>query len=148
MSFASEIERYRQAGSDFAVAARGSSARQSRGADGSWGATMIAHHMADADMHFAIRIREVLVHENPTLAVFDEEKYAEQLNYADRPIEPALLLVKSIRDETADLLLTLPEEAWSRIGTRADGLSLTLSQIVKKATDHAEEHIAQIKSAL
>lgn len=148
MSFTSEIERYRQAGLDLAVAARGSSARQTRGADGSWGATMIAHHMADADMHFAIRIREVLVHENPTLSVFDEETYAEALYYNERPIEPALLLIKSIREETADLLRRLPEEAWSRIGTRTDGLTLTLSQLVTRATNHAEDHIAQIKSAL
>lgn len=148
MSFSSEIERYRQAGSDLAVAARGSSVRQTIGTDGSWGAIMIAHHMADADMHFAIRIREVLVHENPTLSVFDEETYAQTLDYNERPIEPALLLIKSIREETADLLLRLPEEAWSRIGTRADGLTLTLSQMVTRATNHAQDHIAQIKNAL
>ena len=148
MSSSTEIDRYRQAGLDLAVAARSSSARQTRGADGSWGSTMIAHHMADADMHFAIRIREVLVHENPTLSVFDEETYAEMLDYDVRPIEPALLLIKSIREETADLLLRLPDEAWSRIGTRADGLTLTLSQLMTRATNHAEDHIAQIKNAL
>lgn len=148
MSFTSEIERYRQAGSEFVVAARSSSARQAPGADGSWSAPMIAHHLADADLHFAIRIREILVHQNPTLTVFDEEEYAERLDYADRPIEPALLLIKSVRDETADLLLTLPEDAWSRSGTRADGVSLTLSEIVKRATHHAEEHIRQVKNEL
>lgn len=109
---------------------------------------MIAHHMADADMHFAIRIREILVHQNPTLIVFAEEIYAEKLAYDERPIEPALLLIKSIREETADLLKGLSEDEWSRRGTRADGVSFTLSEIVKKATDHAEEHIEQIKNAL
>ena len=148
MSSSGEIDRYRQAGSDFIVAARSGTARQAPGADGSWSATMIAHHMADADLHFAIRVREILVHENPALTVFDEEKYAEQLAYGQRPIEPALLTIKSIRDETADLLLAIPEEAWSRSGTRADGLKLTIRAIIQKATDHAEEHISQIKSGL
>lgn len=148
MSSATEVERYRQAGSDFAVAARGGAARQAKGADGSWSATMIAHHMADADMHFAIRIREILVHDNPALAVFDEERYAEKLDYSGRPIEPALLLIKSIREETADLLAGMTPDAWSRRGTRADGVSFTVSEIVNKAIDHAEEHIAQVKSAL
>jgi hypothetical protein len=148
MSSSTEIERYRQAGSDFIVAARSGTARQAPGADGSWSATMIAHHMADADMHFAIRVREILVHENPALTLFDEEKYAEHLAYDKRPIEPALLTIKSIRDETADLLLALPKDAWSRSGTRSDGLKLTIHEIIQKATHHAEEHIAQIKNAL
>ena len=108
---------------------------------------MIAHHMADADMHFAIRIREILVHENPALTLFDEEEYAERLAYDKRPIEPALLTIKSIRDETADLLIAFPEDAWSRSGTRSDGLKLTIREIVQKAISHAEEHIAQIKNA-
>lgn len=148
MGFTDEIERYRQAGSAFAIAARGSTARQNQGSDGSWSATMIAHHMADADLHFAIRIREVLVHENPNLAVFDEELYAKTLAYDERPIEPALLVIKSVREETADLLLKFGEEAWSRIGTRADGTTFTLSQIVEKANDHAFEHMEQLKNAL
>jgi hypothetical protein len=148
MNADTEIERYRQAGTEFVLAARGSSDRQSQGNQGAWSATMIAHHMADADMHFAIRIREVLVHQNPSLVVFDEERYAEKLDYARRPIEPALLLIKSIREETADLLNGLPDDAWLRSGTRADGVSFTLRDIVKKATDHAQEHIEQIKNVL
>jgi hypothetical protein len=148
MSTATEIERYRQAGTEFVLAARGSSDRHAEHIEGAWSATMIAHHMADADMHFAIRIREVLAHQNPALPFFDEERYAEKLDYARRPIEPALLLIKSIREETADLLHGLSEDAWLRQGTRADGVSFTLRDIVKKATDHAAEHIEQIKSAL
>lgn len=148
MSFTEEIDRYRQAGSAFVVAVRGSSASDVEDGEDDWSATMIAHHMADADMHFAIRIREILVHENPALTVFDEEKYADQLAYAERPIEPALLTIKSIREETADLLLTLPAESWSRTGTRADGVTFTLRDIVQKATSHAEEHIDQVKYGL
>jgi hypothetical protein len=147
MSFSTEIERYRQVGTEFVLAARGSSNRHDEGRAGNWNTAMIAHHLADADMHFAIRIREVLVHQNPALIVFDEERYAERLDYARRPIEPALLLIKSIHEETADLLLELPETAWSRTGTRADGAVFTLGDLVKKTTDHAQEHIEQIRSA-
>ena len=148
MSFSTDIEHYRQAGLDFVVAARGRRESQNQPAEGGWSATMIAHHMADADMHFAIRIREVLVHDKPILSVFDEELYAEKLEYQRRPIEPALLLIKSIREETSDLLIGVPDDAWARTGIRTDGTSFTLSQLVKKSTDHAQEHIEQLRNAL
>ncbi|HUW78471.1 MAG TPA: hypothetical protein VMV52_06965 [Candidatus Nanopelagicaceae bacterium] len=151
MNMATEIERYRQAGSEFVLAARSGVEKAETGGNGSWGATEIAHHLADADLHFAIRIREILVHDNPALVFFAEEGYGSKLNYADRPIEPALLLIKMIHEETADLLTTLPEQAWSRGGARADGLNLTLADVVRKSIDHTKEHIDQVanlKSAL
>jgi len=141
------VERYRAAGSAFVVAARTApEAVGSRKSD-EWNATMIAHHLADADMHFAIRIREVLINENPTLPFFDEEKYAERLNYADRPIESALLIIKAVREETANLLSTVSAESWSRRGTRSDGFEYTLADLVRVSTEHVEEHIAQVTNA-
>jgi len=146
MSFESDIERYRQSGSEFAIAVRNHAARQDVGDDGSWNTTMVIHHMADVDLHFALRIREILVHENPALVVFDEQKYAERLNYADRPIEAALLLIKSVREDTAEVLLKFGESAWTRSGTRADGTKIAVSDIVLKTIDHTQEHIDQIMS--
>lgn len=138
------IDRYRAAGSAFVVAARTASRGEGPKKSDEWDATMIAHHLADAEMHFAIRIREVLANENPVLPVFDEEKYAEHLNYADRPIEPALLVIKAIREETANLLATVSADSWGRRGTRVDGFEYTLADLVRISTEHIEEHISQV----
>ncbi len=138
------IDRYRAAGSAFVVAARTTSPGASPQKSDEWDVTMIAHHLADAEMHFAIRIREVLTNENPVLPAFDEEKYAERLNYAGRPIEPALLIIKAIREETANLLATVSADSWSRRGTRSDGFEYTLADLVRISTEHVEEHIIQV----
>jgi hypothetical protein len=93
-----------------------------------------------------MRLRHVIAEDNPPLANFNGDAWAEKLDYARRKISQPLETCRRLRTENFELLKGLPEETFSRIGTHSKDGVLTLRQLVEGGAMHLEEHVREIQA--
>ena len=114
-----------------------------RSAPSEWSAREIVHHLADAEMTGAIRLRRLLAEERPEIVAYNEEECARRLHY-DRPIEASLEAFGAARRSTTALLERLADEDWRREGTHSETGRYTIETWLEVYAGHAHDHAAQI----
>jgi hypothetical protein len=112
---------------------------------GKWSAAEIAHHLADSEMMSAIRLRRLLVEDNPAIQGYPEAVYAERLVYNVRDIAPALEAFRAARATTVQLLERMTEEDWQRKGTHSESGAYGTQIWLKSYAAHAHDHAGQIR---
>lgn len=116
-------------------------------AAGGWTPRQVLHHLADAEMTSAIRLRRLLAEDAPVIAGYDEEAFARVLRYDARPVEAALRALEAARATTAELLGLLTEEEWARAGTHTESGPYGVEDWLRCYAAHARDHAAQIRAA-
>ena len=112
---------------------------------GKWSAKEIVHHLADSETTSAIRLRRLLVEDNPVIQGYDEADYAIKLRYNERDMAPALEAFRSARSTTTQLLALMSEQDWQRAGTHSESGAYTPEHWLKIYAAHAHNHASQIK---
>jgi hypothetical protein len=143
------LERFRRGAELLSVATTGASNQELdfAPAPGKWTPRQIACHLADAEYVGAMRLRQVIAEDNPSLVGFDEQKWTANLNYASRKISAILEAFRRVRLDNFELLKSLPPEAFERYGTHSEDGRLTLQELLKGYAEHAENHVKQIMAA-
>lgn len=119
-----------------------------RPAPGEWSAHEVVVHCADSESNAHMRLRYVLAEKDPLIVGYDQEEWARALEYARRPLAPALATVVAVRANTVPLLRTLPESAWSRSGRHSEMGAYTVEGWLGLYADHLEVHARQIEANL
>lgn len=114
---------------------------------GQWTARQVAHHLADSEATSYIRLRRLIAEDDPIIVGYDEEEFARRLHY-DRPIEPSLDLLRTVRAASAQLLDALTEEEWARAGTHSESGAYSVETWLEVYAAHAHEHADQITRAI
>ena len=141
------LERFRRAPEVLAVVLTGVFGEEEdfAPAPGKWSIRQIIAHLADAEMVMAHRFRQVIAEKNPTIVAFDQDAWAQNLDYARRKPKQSLETFRRVRAENYELLKELPESAYARAGNHTERGPLTLLQIVEGAAQHAESHARQMQ---
>src|SRR6266508_2958317 len=105
----------------------------------------IVQHLADSEMTSAIRLRILLVEDNPVIHGYDQDQYATRLRYNERDIAPALEAFRAARATTAQLLERMTEEDWRREGTHTESGRYTAEDWLRIYATHAHGHADQIR---
>jgi hypothetical protein len=119
-----------------------------RPADGGWTPREVVHHVADSEMTSAIRLRRLIVEQDPLIVGYDGDEFARRLHYADRPIAPALAAVEAARATTAQILHGLTDAEWSRKGTHSESGPYGVEAWLEIYAVHCDDHAVQIREAL
>jgi DinB superfamily len=114
-------------------------------APGKWSIRQIVAHLADAEVVMAHRFRQVIAEKNPTIVAFDQDAWAQNLDYSRRKPKQSLETFRRVRAENYELLKELPESAYARGGNHTERGPVTLLQIVEGAAQHAESHARQLQ---
>lgn len=117
-----------------------------REAPGEWSPREIIHHLADSEMTSAMRIRRLIVEDNPLIQGYDQEAFAAQLWY-DRPIENSLEAFRLARATSAELLTRMSDSDWQRAGTHSESGPYSAEDWLRIYAEHAHEHADQIRRA-
>ncbi len=112
---------------------------------GKWSACEIIQHLADSEMRAAIRLRQLLTEDRPTIQGYDQDAYAERLNYNGRDIAPALDAFRGARASTVQLLAQMTDADWAREGTHPEHPRYTADNWLEIYAAHAHNHAAQIR---
>ncbi len=110
-----------------------------------WTAREIVHHLADSEMTSAIRLRKLLVEDQPQIQGYDQEAFARRLLYACRPIAPALAAFKAARETTAQLLEFMTDADWQRTGHHSESGTYSAETWLRIYAAHAHNHAEQIR---
>lgn len=136
------------AGYDEVISALNDFPAQSLGAHpipGKWSAREIVHHLGDSETTSAIRIRKLLVEDNPLIQGYDQDQFATKLRYNERDMTPALEAFRSARATTVPLLRLMSEDDWQRAGTHTESGRYTAEDWLRIYAAHARDHAAQIR---
>jgi len=119
-----------------------------RPAPGEWSAHEVILHCADSESNAHMRLRYVLAEQDPLIVGYDQAEWARALDYARRPLAPALATVVAVRANTVPLLRALPATAWSRSGRHSELGAYTVDGWLGLYADHLEIHARQIEENL
>jgi hypothetical protein len=113
--------------------------------EGKWSAAEIIHHLADSETTSGMRLRRLLVEDQPLIQAYDQDAYASRLNYNNREMAPALDAFRSARATAAQLFEFMSDEDWRREGTHSESGSYTAEQWLTIYAAHAHNHASQIR---
>jgi hypothetical protein len=111
-----------------------------------WTVREIVHHLADAEIISAARLRAILQEDNPALVAFDEAGYARRFDYGDRPLEGALALLTAARQSNVELMERMSADEWDRAGNHPEYGRYTIGRLLETHAPHASAHIEQIEA--
>jgi hypothetical protein len=115
-------------------------------ADG-WTPRMVAHHVADAELTGAARLRRLVAEESPRIQSYDQEAYARRLHY-DRPLAGSVALIAAVTEANAELLESLSDEEWTRAGVHEESGTYTAETWLGVYAGHCQAHAEQVARAL
>lgn len=143
------LERFRRGGEILATTTTGAAGAELdfKAAPEKWSVRQIVCHLADSEMYAAMRFRRVIAESNPTIEWYDEQAWAENLDYGRRKISQGVETFRNARGETYELIKGLPAEAWSRPYVHSRYGPNTLGGLLKIYTEHLENHVTQIRAA-
>ena len=115
---------------------------------GEWSAAQVAAHMADAEMVYSVRIRMMLTDDNPTLAAYDQEAWADRLTVCDENVAASIARFRMLREANLRLYESLEDDEWSRVGTHEEQGLVSISGTVETLIGHDRAHLDQIRKLL
>lgn len=142
------LQRYRSAPADLddAVAGITGAELDRLQASGGWTARQVIHHLADSEAMAYIRLRRLIVEDDPVIHGYDEPEWARRLHY-DRPIEASLAVVAAVRAASLQLLEALTPAEWGRTGTHSESGPYSVDRWLSTYAGHTHDHADQIRRA-
>jgi hypothetical protein len=115
--------------------------------NGGWTAREVVHHLADSETMSTIRLRRLLAEDEPRIAAYDENEWAQRLHY-DRPLEQSFAMFAAVRAGNAELLARLGPDEWARTGTHSESGPYGVETWLEIYAAHGHDHANQIRDAL
>lgn len=111
-----------------------------------WSILEVLGHLADAEIVYGYRIRQVIADKQPTFAPIDQDDWARHLDYASAsPSELLALYAASRRGNLRVLNLVSPDQL-ERGGYHPElGRQVTLAEWIDRVRRHDANHLAQIE---
>jgi hypothetical protein len=113
-----------------------------------WSVHEIVQHCADSETISSTRIRFLIGEEQPTIAGYDQDRWAQRFDYHTLPLELALRQIEQVRAWTSDFVQRLPDPAWSRTGTHTESGPYSAEKWLRIYAEHLEVHGRQIERNL
>ncbi len=112
-----------------------------------WSVHEVIIHLADSESNAALRARKLIVEPGGVLMGYDQDKWANELNYHDQSYEDALETVRLVRKTTYELLKKQPDEVFTHTVKHPEyEAPYTFEQWVNIYAAHIPGHIEQIKN--
>jgi hypothetical protein len=113
-----------------------------------WSVTEIIAHLAEDELVSSWRYRQILEHENPALAGFDQDLWARLGDYRSWEPEDALNMFRLLREANIRMFSRLEAEQWQRSGEHSERGKITVRDLCRHMAAHDINHIEQIRKIL
>jgi len=101
-------------------------------------------HLADAEVAFGFRFRQMVSEPRPTLVTWDPEAWAGGLRYNRRDPRGLLATFRALRDSNLAILRALPRARWSLAGRHPEYGRIRVDQLVSHIAEHDLNHLNQL----
>lgn len=114
---------------------------------GQWTARQILCHLMDSEMVGRDRLARTLAEDQPRLEWYDQDLWAQRLDYHRRDFSRTLQMFQATRAANVELLASVDGAGWERTAIHSRLGTLTLRDLLIIYTEHAEQHARQIRAA-
>jgi uncharacterized damage-inducible protein DinB len=129
-----------------AVAGVPETALKRKPAPDKWSIHEIVGHLADAEILFSYRIRQVLADKDPQFSYMDQDAWARSLGYTEAAIPELIAQFGVNRFHNLRLLRRIGEDDLKKSGFHPQrNQHITLAEIVEYWVGHGPNHFAQIE---
>ena len=112
-----------------------------------WSIYEVIIHLADSESNAALRARKLIVEPGGTLMGYDQDRWANDLEYHDQNTEDALAIVRLVRKTTYELLKKQAAEVFQHSVKHPEYEEpYTFEQWLDVYSAHIPGHIEQIKN--
>ncbi|MFO0983842.1 MAG: DinB family protein [Planctomycetota bacterium] len=119
-----------------------------RPAAGGWTIHEILVHLVDVELTISVRVRKILAEERPPIPALDQDAWAARLHYQARAWRRALQLMRQLREGNIEILRHIAAGDWAREGIHPERGPTTLRQVIERAIEHLDRHVAQVRANL
>ena len=115
-----------------------------------WTPRQVIHHMADSEAQSYARLRRLIAEPGTTIQGYDEGKWAENqtLGYKIEDISNPLLIIKSVRTASYELIKRLNEQQLSNSGVHSESGKYSVMDWLSTYTKHPLDHANQIRAQI
>ena len=111
-----------------------------------WCILEILGHLADIEIVYAYRLRQMLADKKPVIAPMDQDDWARNLGYMETPPAEAIALYGLNRHANLGLLRRLKPEDLKKSAYHPElKRDVTVADYVEKLATHGANHLAQIE---
>ena len=111
-----------------------------------WSIHEIIVHLADSEANSYIRCRRFIAEPGASVMAYDENRWADLLNYHCQNPEEALELFRLLRRLSHRLIKDLPDAAWSNTVDHPENGIMTMDDWLGVYTSHVPDHIQQMRA--
>jgi uncharacterized damage-inducible protein DinB len=141
------IEKYRTAFDEFTDALKliPKEARLFKPAPKEWSVHQVIVHLADSETNSYLRARRLVAEPGQPIMGYDQDVWADKLDYHNTDTEEALEVTRLVRKLTYDLLIRLPETVWNNTAVHPEySEPYSFEKWLRIYADHPREHAGQI----
>jgi len=112
-----------------------------------WSVQELVFHLLDAEYVGLVRMKMVLSEIGASLPFYDQELWAEKMDYNMRSlgeVHDAVRLFHLLRENNYFYLSSLEKDCWDKKGIHPKYGEITLRNLLEIYTDHSERHLEQI----
>ena len=111
-----------------------------------WCVLEVLGHLADIEIAYGYRLRQMLADENPTIAPIDQDAWARNLNYMNSAPAELVAFYGLARHHNLRLLRSLDATAYSKSAYHPElQRQFTVAELVERVGSHGAGHLAQIE---
>ena len=118
---------------------------QFRDEHGCWSIHEHIVHIADSEANSYVRCRRLIAESGKPLMAYDENQWAESLDYHEQSTEEALALFKWLRRKSHTLIEDLPDDVWSNTAYHPENGDMTLDDWLDVYEAHVSEHLEYMR---
>lgn len=110
-----------------------------------WSIHEILVHLADSETNAYARARRFIAEPGNSVMGYDQDVWAQKLDYHSQSTDDALALIALVRKMTYALIRNLPEAAWSAKCLHPEHANYTFDRWLEIYANHIPGHIAQMQ---
>jgi hypothetical protein len=119
-----------------------------RPAPGKWSVAEIMAHLADTEIVVSWRMRQVLSSNGIALQPYDQDCWANTLDYAHRDPRRSLETFQLLRENNLALLKAAPRNLWENYGVHQERGNESVAHTVRMIAGHDINHLQQVEKIL
>lgn len=114
-------------------------------APGKWSVAQVLRHLADSDIVWGWRMRLILAQDRPVITGFEQDLWAERLDYANADPNESLETFAVLRRDNIRLIERASPEDLQRVGVHAERGEESAAYLTRLFAGHDLMHLAQIE---
>lgn len=111
---------------------------------GKWSILEILQHLADSELVWGYRLRKTLAEDRPELTGFDQDLWAQRLQYSEATRDQSLATFRVLRDGHLWLLSLVPTADLERVGVHSERGEESVRHMMRLYAGHDLVHRNQI----